>query len=253
MNHFDKVKAQSRYGTWAGKPFSSTSRFHHRVEAPELGGEFEVRGVKHPDPEPALDFAEWEILGRPPRRAVVYARAFEYATLAETHDEFLQSLQSITRGGVNYTPLTGGPGDVCVESTMARDNLLIDATVDEVGDIPHRLPVLRAIDAWLMSDWPLAASRRKRASASLDVVLRVKPERLRVGEPGDVALEVRLGERLLDPERLPHRIVVAPGRIERRGVGYVFTPSAAGSATVSASVLGPGGEHGAATLSLQVQ
>lgn len=254
MDHFEMVRTRSRYDTWAGKPFSRTSRFHHLVEAPELGAGFQFHeGTRPRPPRPALTFDAWDIYGGSPSRPLASVNVFEYPTLAATHDQFLQSLQSITRPGIDYTPLAGGPGDVCVAGKMVRDNLVLLARMEDSKDVPQRIPILRAIDAWLVSDWPLAASRRTASPASLDVVLRLEPERPGLGEPADLAIEVRRGGQLLDPERLPHRIVVTPGRIERSGAGYVFTPSAVGPATVSVSVLGPQGEHGAATLSADVQ
>ncbi len=56
----------------------------------------------------------------------------------------------------------------------------------------------------------------------------------------------------LDLLQLPHQIVVDSGMIERKGKSYLFTPSQTGKASVSVSVLGPGKEHGAARLELDV-
>lgn len=249
------IQRQSKYDAWAGKTASASMRFHHLLPAPPaLPGGYEVASTGVRDsPEPALDLRWWNLRegkGGAPVRSIWVQ---EHASLRLAHQALLQSLESISRMDVDYSPGTGGPGEVYILGRMARDNLFVDAPATDTAELPMQEPLLGAVDRWALSDWPLAVSRQKPAAGSLGVTLRAGHGEGVAGEPIEILAVVSLKDAPLNLFDLPHRIAVDPGVIERKGQDYFFTPRAPGKASISVSVLGPNGEHGGAALSLTVR
>ncbi len=255
MDPFEKVRKQSRY-QWAGKTAARGMRFHHLVRAPEVlaGTPYRVAGTSRQlAPEFALDWQLWSVAPAGSDIVVLQPHLREYGALAATHEALLRSLNSISRPGLDYSPLAGGPGDVYVLDKMCRDNLLVTGAAADPEEMNRVEPVLRAIDRWLLDDWPLIVARRSHARGKLGVVLRSRVASARVGEAVQLEIRVHRDEVALNLSQLPHRIAVEPGTIERRGDEISVTPSERGRVTVSASVLGLQGEHGVASLTLDVQ
>ncbi len=250
----DEMIKPMRYPEWAGKISTRSMRFHHLVcPPPSLKSGYKLgKTGRERYPRPELDDQWWTILDEASATVLLTVSVREYETVRGAHDSLRQLLLSVTRGSFDYTPRYRHVGDVYFRDggTMARDNLFVDAGAAKPECILHEAPVLQSIDHWLLSDWPLAVSDP--LAGKLDVTLRCQRASLTVGEPAELVVEVRKQKATLDLLQLPHRIVVEPGMIERKDKGYLFTPSEAGKASVSVSVLGPGKEHGAAKLELDV-
>jgi hypothetical protein len=160
---------------------------------------------------------------------------------------------SITRRGVDYSPEPKGPGDVFMLNRMARDNLFIKVTAEPAVDPGTRNALLRQIDEWLLSNWPLMASKEKSGGTpSLKVRIQARSQSVRIGEPLELIVEVRKNDAVLDLKTLPHRFLANPGRISWKNNSYLFTPDRRGKSEITLDVQGPEGEYGQGSLKLQV-
>lgn len=130
MNDFDyddMIRKASKHETWGGKTRSPTTRFTHLLSPPEGSlGNWHIATASHfPRGKPALDWQIWNISKGKAGDVLFTVHVFEYPTVYETHESLLQSLMSITKRGLNYTPEPDSPGDVLILDRMARDNILV--------------------------------------------------------------------------------------------------------------------------------
>lgn len=251
MNPFmDRLKKATAYDTWAGQVTSATTRYHHRLAAPPTLKGFRIlTRSRPPGTEPALDWIVWNLAQAGGSEPLLVVHVREYASIEEAHRALLAGLGSITRPGLNLMPREGGPGDVCILTSLARDNLVIEANPMPKVASSQALELLRELDGWLLCEWPRRAAQ---TTTGLLVTLSVEPGTPSVGRPLGIRATVQHGRETLDLLSLPHRFWAAPGRMAREPARYVFTPTLAGKATLSLTVLGPGEVLGQAELALEV-
>jgi len=255
LTFYDMIKKQSKFETWGTKTRSSSTRFNHLLSPPvgEIGS-WHIATVSHPPgADPALDWQIWNIGKGKDKDVFFIIHIFEYPSINETHESLLKSLMSITRSGLDYTPQLNAPGDVFILDRMARDNLLVNLSTNRAVDPGARIDFLRRIDEWLVDNWPLMASKQMaRDIVSLKVGIRTKSQSVRIGEPLEIFADIRKNDEVLKLKKLPHRFLANPGRISWRNNAYFFIPDQLGMSEITLDIMGPQGEYGRGSITLQV-
>ncbi len=257
-NHsfIEEVKQQSGFSTWRGKTHSTSTRFHHLLLPPEssaIGGYHIASAGRQPSAEPALDWATWILSKGPEAPPNFDVNIREFESVEDVHDHLVGRLETITRRGVDFSPIPDGPGDICILNKMGRDNLLVEVIPVNPGDKVDEINILNNIDAWLLTEWPaLIANAATEMSKPLEVRITPSSPTVKVGTDLELTVEVNGSKGPLVLNELSHRFLAEPGRIIRRGDKYVFFHSRPGRVSIRIDVVGPDGTVGHASASLKV-
>lgn len=253
---FEDVKQKSGFSTWRGKTHSTSTRFHHLLLPPgsSLIGNYHIASAgRQPSADPALDWATWILSEGPEATPSFDVNIREFENIEKVHDFLLGRLCKITRGGVDFSPIPDGPGDICILNKMARDNLIIEVIAVNPGDKHLTINILKHIDAWLLTEWPaLIANAANEMSKPLEVRITPSSPTVKVGTDLELTVEVNGSKGPLVLNELSHRFLAEPGRIIRRGDKYVFFHSRPGRVSIRIDVVGPDGTVGHASASLKV-
>jgi hypothetical protein len=248
----EELKQQSGFLTWRGKTHSDSTRFHHFLLPPRSSviGEYHIgTAARQPSSDPALDWTTWVLNKGSDAQPSFDVNIREFESVEAMHDYLFGRLASISRRGVNFSPIPSGPGDVCILNKMARDNLLVEVVPVNPVDQVDQINILKCIDAWLLTQWPaLTEKGGAEKGAPFEIRIASSSPTVKVGTELDLTVDVNG----MDIKKLSHRFLVEPGRIIRRGDKYVFTCSKPGSASISIDVVDPTGRIGKASTSVNV-
>lgn len=256
MNNMDFhqiVKRESEFKTWGGHTRSTTGRFHHLLAPPDTFGGYHITSMSRPPgAEPALDWIIWNLSERPDSPPQFVVHVMEYPTVKSAHEGLIHRLASITRTGVNFAPVTNGPGDVHVLEYMARDNLLVQVTPVERATEAATTTLLEYIDTWLLTDWPHRAARVTKSTTTLNVRIVTSDQTVHTAAPLEFRIDVSGPDGILESGSLAHRVSADPGRIIRSGSSYLFYGFISGNARICVEIVSPEGYYGQDSATIHV-
>ncbi len=252
---YDQIARASGFQNWKSRTSSPVTRYHHRLPPPlKLIPGYSIREVERPHGQrPALDKVLWRIIGEGSSEPAFGVLVSQYATVEAAHEGLLWPLMSITRMGVDYTPVAGGPGDVRIQDEMARDNLMIELTSAQRGMAQTVTDLLAAVDGWILSDWASASAKHDGPGSPLAVELSTEAPSILPGAPLRLHTEVKRDGIALDLMQLSHCFTADPGRVEWTGEAYIFRCEQRGRAKISLEVLAGDSRYGRASAQLEVR
>jgi hypothetical protein len=253
--YYNRIKKETKFELWGGKTRSPATRFHHLVSPPEDAlGSWHIATASHlPGSKPALDWQIWNINNGKGGEILFSITAWEHPSVNEAHEALILSLMSITRPGMDYSPNYNAPGDVSILYGMLRDNIFIEIDAATPIDPNTQLDLLKKTDEWLIGNWPLMASKEKSSKThSLKVGIHTTTQKVNKDEPIELIIDVKKTDSLLKLKELPHRFLANPGRISWKNNSYYFSSDQLGKSEITLDVLGPEGEYGCGSITLEV-
>ena len=255
LSFADRVKKKAQFETWGDKTQKPATRFHHLLLPPAAGlGDWKIDTTSHPPgAAPALDWQVWNLKSPKAGGEVLVLHLFEYPTVLQAHEALIDSLSSITRGGVDYTPTTPAPGDVFILDRMTRDNLLIEVSATEPVEEEVTSGLMQQMDHWLLDDWPRkCAGTKAQTTNPLVVLMESKIQTVAQNAALELSVKIKKGSESVEANSCSCRFLAEPGRIEWQNGAFSFRSSVPGKSVVTLSVIGADGEFGQASLTLTV-